>query len=50
LKINLDEILLKSADLFYTYCKKSVEESFLMVDAPQTYRQYRSRLGARADV
>ena len=35
MKINLDDILLKAADLFYMYCKKSVEDSFLMVDSPE---------------
>ncbi|KAJ8313564.1 hypothetical protein KUTeg_008125 [Tegillarca granosa] len=34
LKIDLDDILLKSAKLFYKYCKKSVEDSFLMVETP----------------
>ncbi|KAK3093405.1 hypothetical protein FSP39_015181, partial [Pinctada imbricata] len=35
LEINLDDILLKSAELFYFYCKKTVEDSFLLVDAPK---------------
>ncbi|XP_071138931.1 uncharacterized protein [Mytilus edulis] len=33
-KIDLDDILCKSADLFYKYCKKSVDDSFLMVELP----------------
>lgn len=50
LKINLDEILLKSADLFYRYCKKSVEDSFLMVETPLSARALRARLRAGSDV
>ncbi|XP_033725983.1 TBC1 domain family member 15-like isoform X1 [Pecten maximus] len=36
LKIDLEETLTKAAKLFYRYCKKTVEESFLMVDPPKT--------------
>lgn len=36
LKINLDSILEKSEHLFFRYCKKTVEDSFLMVDTPPT--------------
>ncbi|XP_021361496.1 TBC1 domain family member 16-like isoform X1 [Mizuhopecten yessoensis] len=36
LKINLEETLTKAAKLFYKYCKKTVEESFLMIDPPKT--------------
>lgn len=50
LTINLDEILLKSADLFYRYCKKSVEDSFLMVETPLSARAIRARLRAGSDV
>lgn len=35
LKINLEETLTKAAKLFYQYCKKTVEESFLMIDPPK---------------
>ncbi|KAK3599780.1 hypothetical protein CHS0354_037266 [Potamilus streckersoni] len=35
LKIDLDNILEKSEQLFFQYCKKTVEESFLMVESPQ---------------
>ncbi|XP_061190874.1 uncharacterized protein LOC133198990 [Saccostrea echinata] len=50
LKINLDEILLKSAGLFYMYCKKSVEESFLMVDPPVGSRTPTNKRRVKSDV
>ncbi|XP_060075188.1 TBC1 domain family member 16-like isoform X2 [Ylistrum balloti] len=38
LKINLEETLTKAAKLFYKYCKKTVEESFLMIEPPKSKR------------
>jgi len=38
-KIDLDDVLCKSADLFYKYCKKSVDDSFLMVEIPSSSRR-----------
>lgn len=35
LKINLEQTLIESAKLFYKYCKKTVEESFLLIDTPK---------------
>jgi len=35
MEIKLDYILEKSEHLFYRYCKKTVEDSFLMVESPR---------------
>lgn len=35
MEIKLDYILEKSEHLFFQYCKKTVEDSFLMVDSPR---------------
>ncbi|KAL3884424.1 hypothetical protein ACJMK2_024563 [Sinanodonta woodiana] len=42
LKIDLDNILEKSEQLFFLYCKKTVEESFLIVESPQKSTSHKS--------
>jgi len=38
LEINLDGVLERSERLFFRYCKKSVEDSFQLVDTPHVSR------------
>ncbi|XP_041364578.1 TBC1 domain family member 15-like [Gigantopelta aegis] len=42
LKIELDNILTKSERLFFTYCKKTVEDSFHMVEKSSCFRSQSS--------